>query len=742
MVIVVTASISPTFTQIGPLCQNSTAPALPTSSNNGTIGIWNPAAINTTSTGTSTYTFTPDASQCASIMTMDITITTSIMPTFIQIGPLCQNSAAPVLPTNSNNGISGTWNPETINTSSVGTSTYTFTPDAGQCAATATMDIVVTTSITPTFTQIGPLCQNSIAPAIPTNSNNGITGTWNPEIINTSAVGTTTYSFTPNVGQCAATATMDVVVTTSITPTFTQIGPLCQNSIAPVLPSTSTNGITGTWNPETLNTATFGTSTYTFTPDPGQCAGTTTMDIVVTTSITPTFTQIGPLFQNSVAPTLPGISNEGVRGEWDPAIINTGTVGTTTYTFNPDAGQCAVLTTINIEVTNLIIPSFMQLGPFCQNSTPSVLPSVSMNGISGTWNPAVINTAAAGSTAYTFAPDAGQGAAPATMIIEVTNPVTPTFTSIGPLCQNSTAPVLPAISNNGISGTWNPETINTSVAGTSTYFFTPDSGNCVLQPIMAEVSIYPWVQYHSETSDYNGFNIRCYGKSDGYIRIDPSTELAPFTFRWSGPDGYTATTEDIAEIKAGQHTLIITDRNMCTERDTFNLTEPDSLQISFDITEPYCPGSHDGEIKLNVTGGVPIPDYNYYWSDNSTGRNISDISQGFYKVTVSDINGCSVQNSVILNNMNIVCLEIPDAFSPNGDEINDFWNIGGIHLYPDAMIIIYNRWGQMLWKSERGYPVPWDGRSREKELPIDSYHYVIDLHNGSKPIVGPITIIR
>ena len=92
-----------------------------------------------------------------------------VTPTFAQIGPLCQNATAPALPTSSNNGITGTWSPATINTATVGTTTYTFTPAAGQCGTTATMSIVISTGITPTFTQIGPLCQNATAPALPTN---------------------------------------------------------------------------------------------------------------------------------------------------------------------------------------------------------------------------------------------------------------------------------------------------------------------------------------------------------------------------------------------------------------------------------------------------------------------------------------------------------------------------------------------------------------------------------------------
>src|SRR6185436_12665162 len=193
-----------------------------------------------------------------------------------------------------------------------GTTTYTFTPAAGQCAGPVTMDIVVTNQITPIFTQMGPLCQNSTAPLLPTTSTNNITGVWSPAAINTSVAGTTTYTFTPAAGQCAVSVTMDIVITNQITPIFTQIGPLCQNSTAPLLPATSTNNITGVWSPATINTSVAGTTTYTFTPTAGQCALPVTMDIVITNQITPTFTQIGPLCQNSTAPLLPTTSNNNI----------------------------------------------------------------------------------------------------------------------------------------------------------------------------------------------------------------------------------------------------------------------------------------------------------------------------------------------------------------------------------------------------------------------------------------------
>ena len=145
---------------------------------------------------------------------------------------------------------------------------------------------------------------------------------------------------------------------------------------------------------------------------------------------------------------------------------------------------------------------------------------------------------------------------------------------------------------------------------------------------------------------------------------------------------------------------------------------------------------------MSVTGGVPGTDYTYLWSDNSTGSIISNIPAGSYQVTISDANACSAKGSIDLKSVLETCLILNDALSPNGDGVNDVWNIGNRDLYPSMEVTIYNRWGQSVWMSGTGYPVPWDGKSNGADLPIDSYHYVIDLHNGSKPVIGDVTIVR
>jgi gliding motility-associated-like protein len=240
------------------------------------------------------------------------------------------------------------------------------------------------------------------------------------------------------------------------------------------------------------------------------------------------------------------------------------------------------------------------------------------------------------------------------------------------------------------------------------------------------------------SSTAGGFNINCTGDSTGYIDIKPTNHVGSVDYLWS--DGVFGKTRN--NLSAGDYSIIITDENNCQASSTTTLTEPDSMKLIFDISQPFCPDKPDGEIRINVTGGVSGTDYSYKWSDNSTNSKLSEILKGFYKISVIDMNGCSIKDSVIVEPLKETCLSIPDAISPNSDLINDVWNIGLIELYPGSEIKIFNRWGEIIWRSEKGYPQPWDGKRNGSSLPIDSYHYIIDLKNGSKPIIGNVTIVR
>ena len=449
----------PTFTQLGPYCIGDTPGTLPTTSNNSITGTWD-AAISTATNGTITYTFTPDPGQCAAITTMDVDVNPSTTPTFTQVAAICTGNGLAPLPTTSNNSITGTWSPALNNTL---TTLYTFTPTAGQCATTATMTITVNQLTTPTFTQVAAICTGDPLSPLPTTSNNSINGTWSPALNNTA---TTLYTFTPAGGQCASITTMTITVnSTPTTPTFTQIPAIC-NGDALSLPTTSNNSYTGTWSPTADNTT---TTLYTFTPSVGQCATTTTMTVTVNQPVAPTFTQVAAICSGDALSALPTTSNNSYTGTWSPALNNT---TTTLYTFTPTGGQCATTATMTITVNSAVLPTFTQVAAICSGDALSALPTTSNNSYTGTWSPALDNTT---TTLYTFTPAGGQCASTATMTITVNQPVTPTFTQLGPYCLGDTPGTLPTTSNNSVAGTWDAA-ISTASVGTITYTFTPTAG--------------------------------------------------------------------------------------------------------------------------------------------------------------------------------------------------------------------------------------------------------------------------
>jgi hypothetical protein len=160
-------------------------------------------------------------------------------------------------------------------------SSFTATAtNASGCTSFNNVTLTVNPNVTPTFTAVAPICSGGSLSALPTTSNNGITGTWAPALNNSA---TTTYTFTPTAGQCAITTTLTITVIPNVTPTFTAVAPICSGGSLSALPTTSNNGITGSWAPALNNSA---TTTYTFTPTAGQCATTTTLTITVIPNVT------------------------------------------------------------------------------------------------------------------------------------------------------------------------------------------------------------------------------------------------------------------------------------------------------------------------------------------------------------------------------------------------------------------------------------------------------------------------
>jgi len=138
----------------------------------------------------------------------------------------------------------------------------------------------------------------------------------------------------------------------------------------------------------------------------------------------------------------------------------------------------------------------------------------------------------------------------------------------------------------------------------------------------------------------------------------------------------------------------------------------------------------------------------YEWStgDNSQEITIYMGEQQQISVTVVDEFGCSSSDTIHVDECDAAFYfrDIPTAITPNGDGVNDVWNIEKLSGYSRAEVEIFSRWGTMVWKSEPGYSIPWDGLDMNgNPVPMDSYHFVIKLNIGNKDrITGLITVIK
>jgi gliding motility-associated-like protein len=153
-------------------------------------------------------------------------------------------------------------------------------------------------------------------------------------------------------------------------------------------------------------------------------------------------------------------------------------------------------------------------------------------------------------------------------------------------------------------------------------------------------------------------------------------------------------------------------------------------------------------IAATASGDVPLT---YKWTlangGKATNLNHDDILNPIttpiddisYMLTVTTTKGCTASSIV-----NITVLKapvVPNTFTPNGDGVNDTWDIKYLDSYPNCTVDIFNRFGAKLYGSV-GYPNRWDGTYKGVELPVGVYYYIINPKNGRKAISGSLTIIR
>jgi len=311
-------------------------------------------------------------------------------------------------------------------------------------------------------------------------------------------------------------------------------------------------------------------------------------------------------------------------------------------------------------------------------------------------------------------------------------------------------------SDNGIAGTWSPSAVSTAAVGTSTYTFTPSSSAAPTCATTATMSI--TINALPTLTSLNGGGTYCSGTPVLNI-VAAVTGVPNWTINYT-IDGVSQTASGTTSpISLGNiaGVYVVTGIN-----DANCLNAAIGAQTITITATPIAPNVSDGgtfcegDVIPNLTAS-PNDGGTLYWYDDpsltvslGTGTTFtpqSIIGQTSYYIT-ENVNGCEgppSQITISITDCEKPDIMIPTAFTPNGDEENDVWELIDISdLYPNHKVYVYNRWGTLLYESEIGnYQLkPWDGTTNGNPLPVGSYYYIIDaLGDGSKYLKGVVSII-
>lgn len=212
--------------------------------------------------------------------------------------------------------------------------------------------------------------------------------------------------------------------------------------------------------------------------------------------------------------------------------------------------------------------------------------------------------------------------------------------ALDPLCFDDTTGQLVASAVGGIAGyvyLWNTglqgDSLMNLASGTYTVTVT-DANGCT------DSTAYVLQDPPQLSLNMTGVMPSCFGFSDGFAIVSGSGGSGVIDFTWS-----TSTTGDtLLHIGTGIYVVTATDTNNCTATDSVQVTQPDSFELLLNLQTPLlCEYQSSANLSATVTGGTPS--YTYDWSTGSTDSTASGLGQGTYFVTVTDSNGCVVNDS-------------------------------------------------------------------------------------------------
>ncbi len=239
----------------------------------------------------------------------------------------------------------------------------------------------------------------------------------------------------------------------------------------------------------------------------------------------------------------------------------------------------------------------------------------------------------------------------------------------------------------------------------------------------------------------------CYGDSSGTAEVLISGGRKPYTITWAGLD--SSNTKYVVQLGPGTYDVMVVDAKGCDTSITFTITEQPAMSVTVPDTIEQTFGL-DTTFTGVVNGVRPGDASSIFWNpsewlscDDCLDPIVTAIRNRAYIVELN-VNGCLYYDTLqLIVNFGPDPYFIPNAFSPNGDAVNDYFQIFGVGI-KEASFTIYNRWGGQVYSGE-GLNATWDGTYNGQEAQVGMYIYnvhLIYLDQRTERVTGSLILLR
>jgi gliding motility-associated-like protein len=677
-------------TQTNVLCFGGSTGAASVTASGGTAGYtydWTPGnptgdgTANATGLTAGTWSVTvTDANGCTAQHVYTITQPASALTASATSTPTScfggNNGTATATPSGGTSGYTYVWSPSggtSATASGLTPACYTVTvTDANGCTTTASVCVTQPTALSATNTSTNATCgnNNGSGSVSPSGGTPGYTYLWSPS----GGTAATATGLAAGVYTClitdanGCTNTQTVTVNNSGGPTATMSAPTnvtCfggNNGSATVTP-VGNSPFTYAWSPSggtgpTGTNLTAGNYTVVVT-DMNGCTNSATVAITQPTAVagTTSFTPVSCFGGNTGSATVTASGGTaGYTYAWSPTGGTAATASNLTancYTVTiTDANGCTGTSSVCVTEPTTIAGVITTTATTCNGGADGTLSVAASGGTSGytyAWTPA-------GGTAATTTPLPAGGytvlvtdanGCTATYSGTITQPtaITSTSTFTAASCGNSdgTATVTASGGTGALTYTWTPVGGNAATAinlPSGSYTCTITDANGCTQNVTVNV---PNSGAPTAAITASANNL-CFGDANGSATVSASGGTGVLTYLWS-PSGGTGVTE--TGLVAGNYTVVVTDQVGCSTTQTVVITEPPVLASTTTASDVLCFGGSTGSATTAVTGGTS--NYTYLWTPSGgTAATITGVPSGWHTVTITDSNGCTRVDSVLI----------------------------------------------------------------------------------------------